>query len=165
MEELIGDASTVILLAKVTILRSFAQDSQVTITPQVKVEVLRKNKLDDAKIISALLQEKIIAESKNADYQKFMDEFGIGPGEAEGLAVAYQQKKILATDDWRAIKACKILGVRFVTAIHCLIYLVKKGKIDQKMARAKLKNLENYGRYNTEIIKDAKTSFEGENHG
>ncbi|MBI2564656.1 hypothetical protein HYV79_01555 [Candidatus Woesearchaeota archaeon] len=48
------------------------------------------------------------------------------------------------------------MNVRFITAIHCLIYLYKKGKLTKEIALEKLKNLEKYGRYNIDILKDAK---------
>ena len=129
----------------------------------VEAEVLKKKELEDAQIISALLKEKRIRKyNENIQFQQFMKDFRIEAGEAEALALAYHDKIILATDNSRAIKACKILGVKFITAIHCLIYLVKKGKIDRTMGRAKLKNLERFGRYNMDIIKDAKYIIEGE---
>jgi len=166
MEVLIADSSTIILLAKVTLLRTFAGEKNIVITRMVKAEVLKKKELEDAKIISALLQEKIITETqKKSEFQKLMDDFGIGAGEAETIASAYKERNIVATDDWRAIKACKTLGIKFITAIHCLIYLVKNGKLDKKMARAKLKTLEKYGRYDTEIIRDVKNIIEGEKNG
>ena len=161
--DIVADSSTLILLAKATLLRSFAEEKKFIITPMVKLEVFRKNEQEDAQIISALLQEAIILQSNcNVEFQKFMSDFNIGVGEAEALVFALSEKKMLATDDWRAIKACKILSVKFITAIHCLIHLVEERKLDRKIALVKLKNLEKCGRYNSEIIKDAKNIIEGD---
>ena len=163
VEKIAADSSTLILLAKVTLLRDFTAEKNIVITSMVEAEVLKKKELEDAQIISALLKEKRIRKyNENIQFQQFMKDFRIEAGEAEALALAYHDKIILATDNSRAIKACKILGVKFITAIHCLIYLVKKGKIDRTMGRAKLKNLERFGRYNMDIIKDAKYIIEGE---
>ncbi|MBS3138913.1 hypothetical protein J4207_04370 [Candidatus Woesearchaeota archaeon] len=164
--DIVADSSTLILLAKVTLLKTFAEEKKLIITPMVKLEVFRKKEQEDAQIISTLLREALILQSeRKAKFQKFVSDFNIGVGESEALAFAWNEKKILATDDWRAIKACKILGVKFITAIHCLLYLVEKGKLDKKMAVAKLKNLEKCGRYNSDIIKDAKNIIEGDNNG
>ena len=44
------------------------------------------------------------------------------------------------------------------------MYKTKK-KIDKKLALEKLKNLEKYGRYSVQIIKEAKIMIEGEKNG
>ena len=166
MEEIVADSSTIILLAKTTLLRMIATEKKIVITSMVKTEVLEKKEQDDAKIIFRLIQEELVTEHKEKmEYQKMSDDFGIGAGESEMLALAYKEKKKVATDDWRAIKACKVLDIKFITAIHCLIYLAKIKKLDVKMAKVKLKNLEKYGRYNSEIIKDARNIIEGEKNG
>ncbi len=81
---------------------------------------------------------------------------------AEAIAFAYKDKEIVATDDFRAIKACKVLDLKFVTAIHCLLSLHKNKVIETSIALEKLKKLEQYGRYNGAIIKDAENRINGE---
>ena len=159
------DSSTLILLAKITLLKAFAKKNKVIITPKVKAEVLRKKELYDVKIIEHLIEEKLITESKSKfTSKKISMEFNIGEGESEALQLSWEIKSVLATDDWKAIKACKIIDIRFVTAIHCLIYLKNDGELDKKLALEKLKNLEKYGRYNQEIIKYVRKIIEGETH-
>lgn len=68
----------------------------------------------------------------------------------------------MATDDFRAIKACKVLDLKFVTAIHCLLSLHKNNIIETSIALEKLKKLEEYGRYNAAIIRDAENRIKGE---
>ena len=46
--------------------------------------------------------------------------YKIAQSEASVLALARDKQAILATDDGQAIKACKIFGLKFVTAIHFL---------------------------------------------
>lgn len=159
------DASTAILLAKVTLLRTLAGRWKITITPAVKAEIFMKETSEDAQIISKLLQEKMISEVKISSSTAFRAEFGLGAGEAEAVQLSAQGGYLLATDDGKAIKTAKILGIPFITAIHCLIHLHKNKVIDTKMALEKLKNLERYGRYNLEIIKDATTMIEGNKNG
>lgn len=162
----IFDASTLILLAKITVLRNFSENNTLIITPVVQAEVLTKKEADDAKIIEQLLAEGMIRESiHTVPMINVVADFGIGRGEAEALNFAFKKKQILATDDGCAIKACKLLNVKFVTAIHCLLSLVKEGILDKRLALEKLKRLDEYGRYSVEIMKDARKIIEGENHG
>lgn len=162
----IFDASTLILLAKITVLRSFAQITTTIITTVVRAEVLAKKEAEDAKIIERLLTEGIIQGStEKIQMTPFIENLALGRGEAEALNLAFKRKQILATDDWCAIKACKIVDVKFVTAIHCLLYLVRKEVLDKRLALEKLKRLDEYGRYSLEIMKDARKRIEGENNG
>jgi len=155
------DASTIILLAKVTLLRTISGQWNIIITTGVKKEIMQKPESEDAQIIFHLIREEAVHEVK-ALHTNTKKEFGLGMGEAETLQFAFEEEMIMATDDWKAIKACKIMGIKFVTAIHCLIYLYKNKFIEKKMALEKLKNLEKYGRYNTEIIKDARQQIQGD---
>lgn len=155
------DASTIILLAKVTLLRTISGQWNIIITAGVEKEVMEKPESEDAQIISHLIHEGAVHEVK-APLTNNKEEFGLGIGEAEALQFAVEEDIIVATDDWKAIKACKVMGIKFVTAIHCLIYLYKNKFIEKKRALEKLKNLEKYGRYNTEIIKDARQQIQGD---
>ena len=160
------DSSTLILLSKSTLLRSFASLNNAIITPKVSSEVFGKEGADDSMLIKKLLDDHIIAESQSSIINtNLAADFGLGEGEAEALSLALQGKHILATDDLRAIKACKVLNVRFINAIHCLASLYYSKVLDQRLALEKLKSLEKYGRYSAQIIKDARKIIEGEKNG
>lgn len=90
-----------------------------------------------------------------------MEDFNIEKGEAEALEIAIDKNLTLATDDGPSIKACRILDVKFATAIHFLINFYEKRLLDKHIALEKLKILEKYGRYNYDIIKDAKRAIGG----
>lgn len=161
--DLIFDSSTLILLAKITLLRKYVENNRIKISQNVKPEILFKKELEDTKIIEKLIDEKLIEElTGKINFEKLIDDFSLDKGEAESLAAAINYKKILATDDWKAIKACKVLGIKFITTIHCLIQLYNLGKIDQNICLEKLKNLEKFGRYNPDIIRNAKNIVIGE---
>lgn len=102
---------------------------------------------------------KINAEQEMTN--KIIKDFNINKGEAETLAIAKNKNLGIATDDRPTIKACKILDIKFATAIHFLIKLYEKGKLTKDMALEKLKNLENYGRYKEEILVNARKEIEG----
>lgn len=97
--------------------------------------------------------------------KKIMEDFTIAEGEASALLLARQRQEVLATDDGRTIKACKVLGVKFVTAIHFLLSLYSKRKISKELALVKLERLKNLGRYNVRIVSDALNRIEGRREG
>jgi hypothetical protein len=68
----------------------------------------------------------------------------------------------MAVDDGPAIKACKILGIPFVTAIHFVINGAQTGSVSREIALEKLKKLSYIGRYRLQIIQDAEKRIAGE---
>ena len=102
---------------------------------------------------------------KNISGSELSADFKLGLGEADALQLARDKKAVLATDDYRAIRTCKVLNIPFTTAIHCLQFLVDEKKIDQRLAFEKLKNLEKYGRYSEQIVNDTKKRIRGDMHG
>ncbi len=162
---IILDSSTLILLAKTDLLQLLTVKTLVTIPVEVRDEVLAKPTLYDAKLISRLLHSRHIQVSKQTDApqrEQLQKDFNLGKGEAAALLLAKISKIPLGIDDGPGIKAAKIMGVPFFTAIRVLIELFKKGKISFKMANFKLKKLENAGRYNIQILEDARSQISGE---
>ena len=157
------DSSTLILLAKTDLLRLVTDDFGVLIPHAVKEECLAKDSFD-SRMISALITEMKIDVRKiarRATVVRLSADFRLHRGEAEALTLAIEQKISLAADDLPAIKACRILNVNFVTAIHFLIALYEKRKITAQVALAKLDKLSFYGRYNKRILDDARERLKG----
>jgi len=155
--EIVFDSSSLILLAKIDILRIVANNYKISIPALVKSECTIKDSFD-AQMISALINEGQIKAGKIEkphSINTLCKDFKIHKGEAEALALALQKKCPLAVDDLPTIKACKILDHKFITAIHFLINLADSGKIDRKSALVKLEKLSHFGRYNNRIIADA----------
>ena len=157
-KELVFDSSTAILLAKIQLLSMAAEKFRIIFSETVKEETTKKEDSFDSKLISKLIDENQIkaVKANNSKVNKLVQDFNIGIGEAEALQLAKEKNCILATDDGPCIKVCKILDVRFTTAIHFLICFYEDGLLDKKIALEKLKMLEKYARYNYDIIKDAK---------
>jgi predicted nucleic acid-binding protein len=89
------------------------------------------------------------------------DDFGLGKGEAEAIALCLQEKaQLVATDDKNGINACKLLGIAFTTAPAILIRCREKNLISRSEAFAKLSFLGLYGRYQNSIIEDARQRLE-----
>lgn len=161
--KLIFDSSTLILLAKIDLLRAVAGEIKIIIPFKVKEECTEKDVLD-AKVISSLIKDGLIQVEKvrlRGPVRKLCKDFKIQPGEAEALYLAMEEGCPLAVDDGPTIKACKVLNISFTTAIHFLIKMVKDRKMDKQMAIARLEKLSFYGRYNKRIIEDVWKRMEG----
>jgi len=160
--EMVFDSSTMILLAKSELLGIASENIHIIIPEMVKAECAVKNTFD-AKLILALIGNKkieVVTANQKA-VGALRRDFKIHAGEAESLAVALKKQIPLAVDDLPTIKACKILNVKFTTAIHFLITITEKGRIDSEMALVKLEKLSFYGRYNKRIIDDAAKRLKG----
>jgi len=151
------DSSTLILLAKTDLLREVAEEIDIIISEEVKKECLVK-KTVDAELISILIQAKKISVQEAIDtkpIKKLQIDFRIAKAEAEALWLAIKYEHPIAIDDGPGIKACKVLGLRFLTAIHFLLNLTAHNRLSLEFAQEKLSKLSQMGRYNTRIIEDA----------
>jgi predicted nucleic acid-binding protein len=163
--EMIFDSSTLILLAKIDLLRERAEDISIVVPPKVKEECLLKDGLDALLIRTLIAEGKIrVGKAGNREaVRKLEADFRIEAGEAQALWLGKRLGCPLAVDDGPTTKACKVLGVQFVTAIHFLINLRARGKLQRPMALAKLDGLAAYGRYSRRIIEDAAQRLKGGN--
>src|SRR3970040_808584 len=135
------DSSTLILLAKVELLIRVVEDTEVTITDIVKKKLIEEGKV------------KVEHYHVGKEGKKIEKGFNMGSGEVSSLLLARKKGWIFATDDKQALKACKVLRVPFLTAIHFLLRLYEKGIISHELVLAKVKTLEKVGRYNPDIIR------------
>lgn len=152
------DASTLILLAKADLLRRIVERIEATVTAVVAQECTRKEELADAKLIRALIDSgdiRISATQRTNRLRTLITDFRMGAGEASSILLAQESGYVLATDDGQGIKACKLLRLPFLTAIHFLLYLHGDGAINTELAMAKLKTLERHARYSPEIVEHA----------
>jgi len=167
---IVFDSSTLILLAKKELLDMFLNsfDGIVAIPKVVREETCNKKTFD------ALLIEKRIEEEKIKVYEvekkdlvkKLIEDFNLEDGEAEAIILCIERgSKILATDDKNAINACKVLKIKFTTAINILIRAYEKQLIEREKALIKLDNLRVVGRYKEKIIEDAKRRVIGLENG
>ena len=159
------DASTLILLAKIGLLRDLAAKVAIWTTPQIKEECIR-GETTDAKLIEQLIKEEKISVLKVERDEKRKAEswhqgFNIG-AEAYPLGLARNRGYLFATDDKAAIKTCRVFGVEFTTAIDFLIRTYERGDLGRELAKEKLDQLEKYGRYRNSIIEYAKDKLGGE---
>ena len=163
--QIVFDASSLILLAKVELLREITKDINIIIPEKVKTECLSKKGLD-AVLISTLIKEKKIEIKKTEAtraVKKMQRDFRIDAGEAEALWLAIRLQCPIAVDDGPTIKACKVMGQRFTTAIHFLLNLAALNRLEAPIAIEKLGRLSILGRYSKKIIEDAGKRLKGGN--
>lgn len=161
--EIVFDASTLILLAKIELLREITEKINVIIPEKVKSECLLKEGID-ATLISTLIRETKIVVKKAGSAEaikKIQQDFRIEAGEAESLWLARRLDCPIAVDDGPTIKACKVIGQRFTTAIHFLLSLASQNRLEKDIALAKLEKLSTIGRYSKKIIGDATQRLKG----
>jgi len=95
-------------------------------------------------------------------YERVRDDFALGRGEAEAIALAFSEESpLVAIDDKNGINACKLLGMTFTTAVGILIRMREKGLLEPTEALIGLDALAKHGRYKATIIGDARVRLEG----
>jgi len=164
---IVFDASTLILIAKAELLDLFLSNVgvPVAIPGQVEKECCGSKKALDAVIIQKALDEsriKTVVVKNRRLVAKLQEDFSMGRGEAEAIALALDEKaQFLGIDDKNGIHACKLLGVAFTTAVGILVRSWEKGLVEESEALEKLASLAKHGRYKASIIDDARLKLEG----
>jgi predicted nucleic acid-binding protein len=162
----IFDSSTLILTAKIELLELFLGDIgiEVAIPRAVAEECCGGEKTLDALIIRRAIDESKISIRSVKDKKlmlKLKEDFNMGRGESEAIALAIQERaRLIGIDDKRGINACKLTGIPFTTAMALLLRSRQKGLIDKGDALARLSSLARFGRYKTSIVEDAKRRLE-----
>jgi predicted nucleic acid-binding protein len=163
---LIFDASTLILLTRIELIDIFlAASTQDAVIP-VEVEkecCSAKTTLDSLVIRRAIADSKIsVLEVKDRKLVlKLQNDFSLGLGEAEAIALAVWKKaNLLAIDDKNGINACRLVGIAFTTAANILVSCRDKGLLKSNEALKKLILLERYGRYKKAILEEVRSRLE-----
>ncbi len=152
---LVSDASTLILLAKVTILEKALEHlGKVSISKEVFNESVHKKELFDAQIIIRQVKNKsIVVKSVSKEkFKEILSQFKLGEGEAATYALYTEGKyTALLTDDRELIKLCKVERIPFITAMSLIVRLYEKKKLQKEEALEKLDALCRIGRYSKEV--------------
>jgi predicted nucleic acid-binding protein len=162
----IFDSSTLILIAKIELLEPFLTDigMEIAIPKAVEDECCRGKKTLDSLIIRKALDESKIKARGVRNRRlvaKLGEDFSMGTGESEAIALALQERALLVgIDDKSGMNACKLTGVSFTTAVGILIRSRQKGLIGRSDALIKLSALAEYGWYKDAILEDARLRME-----
>jgi predicted nucleic acid-binding protein len=169
---LIFDSSTLILLAKSELLDIFLDDFQGT--PCLPAAVEEESTCDSSRPDGVLIQQRVregrlaIEEIRQPKVlSRLIQDFRLGAGEAEALALALEQEEtaIVATDDRNGIRACRVLRIDFVTSLGILVRAVENGLLTQEDGMRSLERLTAFGRFRDEIIEEVSRQIGGTAHG
>lgn len=158
---LVFDASTLILLAKSELLDLFLDDYEGTpLIPGPVADESTGSSRPDALLIRQRIAEgrlKVEEVQESRVFDRLGLDFRLGAGEAAALALALAkgESALVATDDRSAIRACKVLRIRFVTSLGILVRAVERGLLTRDAGMRYLKRLRAYGRFRDEIIEEA----------
>ena len=160
------NSSSLILLAKLSILDKFLQNlkTKLVITNEVEMECILKDAFD-AKIIKKRIEEKVIIKkiiSNRNICNKVTEDFNIGKGEAETITLCLENKLDIITDDKKAINACKVLKIKFTTIPNILVEMCRKNIIAKSQTETYAIKLERIGRYKKEIIERIKEDIKND---
>ncbi len=165
MLKLVLDASTMILLAKLDLLDRLSKEMAIEIPKVVAEEATCREELLDAKQIRRLMEEGNIHVEREREIpwvRALERDFRLGEGEAQAIFLAKKKGALLGVDDGLAMKACKVLGIPFVTTLAFVARFYEKGLLNRKQAIEKLENLKRFGWYRGEllekVIRDIKRS-------
>lgn len=163
---IIFDSSTLILVAKIELLNAFLKDIglEIAIPKVVEDECCGGKKTLDALFIRKALDESRIKVKNVRDRKlvtKLAEDFSMGRGESEAIALALQERALLVgIDDKNGMNACKLAGIPFTTAAGILVRSFEKGLIDRGDALGKLSALAKFGWYRNDLLEDAKLRLE-----
>lgn len=153
---IVSDSSTLILLAKISLLETFLEKNKLLIPAGVYEEsVIRgKERGDiDAYLIEKLVDKKriIIKRVNEKTKSRVKKLFRITKGENETICLAKKGDLIL-TDDRKCINVCKTLKLKFTISADVVVTLYKKGRISKDKKDSAFDKLEEISRLKKELI-------------
>ena len=155
------DLCSIILLAKATILEILSDKHDLFVTEEVYKEILKGR---DKKFIDAFLTEKLVKEKKikiiditsTSLIKKLMQDFNLGIGEAETLALVIdKQCDTVLTHNKQGRKTAFIYNLNLIGSIDAITALYKLRSIDKDKAVGGLKRLREFGWFQDYLIDSA----------
>ena len=150
---IISNASTLILLAKVGIIRKFIDEfGVITIPSEVEKEIIAGDTFD-SKILQKEIEDKhIVVRTIRSSTKDVLKEFKLHEGEAEAFVLFNEcGAKAILTDDGELIKLCKLFEIPFINALSIITRMFEKGKLTHIEACEYLLKLNAYGRYSKKV--------------
>ena len=158
------DSSGLILMAKADILRETCSLANLETTEEVNSEVMMglKKGRKDALYLQELVKEekiKIVSVDRNL-VEKFRKDFNLGLGESSVIALSIAQKIPMITDDDKARKVGKILGVTMLSSLDFPSVLYGKNVITYDKAKICLEVLKKEGWFSENVLIEAFKNLE-----
>lgn len=154
----IKDSMVVIHLAKITLLETSCQYfNNVAIPKMVYDEIMpgKEKHYPELKIIENLIARKriIVKQVKNKKLIKRAEEFNIQKGEAETLALYWEEKaEYIATDDDNVRKKSLLLNMRVIGTPAIVLKLYKENLMEKEKFVHSLLELRKIGWFSDAVI-------------
>ncbi len=139
---------------------------EIIIPQAVYIESVKLGKIlkkMDAFLIEERIKKRKIIVSDIEDLtekNRLIKDFGIHEGEAEAILIYLEKKaNLLGTDDYKTIKVCKILTIKYFSTPTFIMRNFLKNNISKEIALLKIEQLLEFGWYKEEIIIDFKTKI------
>ncbi len=159
---IIKDGMIIIHLAKLSILEKSCIHFKETIIPElVHEEIIRgkEKNFPEIPIITRLIQKRkiTIKKVKDKNLTKKANQFNIQRGEAEVIALYWQEKaNIIATDDDNVRKKRILLDINTIGTPAIIVKLYKKNLIDRNKAEQCISELRKIGWFSNNILDQIK---------
>ena len=154
MRLVVADASSLILLAKSSLLRVYGERVTLLAPRQVLREAAAEklwHRYPDASEIARCAEEGIVREEIVRSRRQLPLSLGEGEAAAIRLFLA-READLLLSDDGRALRTCRLLGVPFTTTPRVIVDLESNGAITLGRARRALEKVALEGRYSRDVI-------------
>lgn len=152
----VADASSIILLSKIGLLKVAVNELRIVIPKRVYDEVLagkEKGRLDAIETEKLVNDKKITVVEASAKQKGYVKKIsGLFAGENEVIAYAKSETLDVLTDDKKCINAAKSFGLKFMTTLDIVIEFHKKGLIKKEDAIECINKLENYRWYKHNVL-------------
>jgi predicted nucleic acid-binding protein len=164
MKIVISDSSTLILLVKADIINELLDLVTIIIpkTVQLEIEEGKRKEKPDAFVIEKLIEKQLILikEPNENTVLLLKKSITLDKGELYAIALAKDMNIDILIDDKKGIKVCKIINLKYFTAIIILLELCNIKKIDKDKSIKSLELLNKFGWYTVAEIKMAKKIIE-----
>jgi predicted nucleic acid-binding protein len=150
----VADASSLILLAKCSLLSTYGRRVTLLAPHRVLAEAAARHLWQahpDAAEIARCAEEGLVRAEAVRSRRRLP--LALGEGEAAAIRLFLARKAdLLLSDDGRALRACRLLGVPFTTTPRVIVDLRAAGAIPAPRARRALEKLAVAGRYSRDVI-------------
>jgi len=167
MRIVVADASSLILLAKCSLLRRYAGRVELLAATEVIEEAAAlqlQSTHPDAAVIAAAVAEGLLVVKTVRSRRRLP--IALGPGEAATIRLfAQENADLVLSDDGRSLRACRLVGIPFTTSPRVVVDLHRAGLVDRTDARRALEKLAVVGRYSGDIIAAALVALQEHEHG
>ena len=168
MTLVVCDSSFLILISKLEMIDLLVEAFENILIPQAvyieSVEQGRKLGKMDAFLIEKRIKDGKIKDEDIKDIKEkeiIIKNFNMHEGESEALVLYSEQKAdLLGTDDFKTLKVCKILNIRYFTTPLFIVRCFSNKRLSKDIAILKYEKLQEFGWYKEDLIIEFKNRLE-----